>query len=201
MNFSRKKLREWARTLGFMAVSGTVCIAALATAYQVTRTRIAANEQATLRRAVLAAAGIEDLPASPAALAERFAALARPLAVGYLVGADLVVMPQSGTGLWGPIQAMVGYDRSRQRLSGIAFLAHQETPGLGARIEEPWFIRQFPGLPPPITLATPGVPRQENQFDAITGATITSTAVRDLVNAAVAKIPPADLNPKPPSAP
>lgn len=185
MNLSRKKMREWAKTLGFMAAASAVCVAAVAGAYQGTRGRIRANEQAVLRRAVLAAAGLDDVPADPAAVAERFAGLARPLdGGGYQVGERIVVVSRTGQGLWGPIQAMVGLDREQNRLVGIAFLAHQETPGLGARIEEAWFREQFRGLSWPVALAAEGQPRTESEFDAITGATITSAAVRDLVNAA-----------------
>ncbi len=186
MNFSRKKMREWARTLGFMAAASAACVAAVAGAYQGTRGRIRANEQTVLRRAVLMAAGLDDVPAEPAAVAERFAMLARPLdGGGYRVGGDIVVVSRTTSGLWGPIQAMVGIDPQEKRLAGIAFLAHQETPGLGARIEEPWFRAQFRGLAWPVALAAEGQPRTEGEFDAITGATITSAAVRDLVNAAM----------------
>jgi len=185
MNFSRKKMREWARTLGFMAAASAACVAAVAGAYQGTRGRIRVNEQAVLRRAVLMAAGLDEVPAAPAAVEERFAALATPLADGgYRVGERVVVVPGAAQGLWGPIQAMVGFDPQDRRLVGIAFLAHQETPGLGARIEEPWFRAQFRGLAWPVALAAEGQPRTEGEFDAITGATITSAAVRDLVNAA-----------------
>jgi Na+-transporting NADH:ubiquinone oxidoreductase subunit C len=184
MNFSRKKMREWVRTLGFMAVTSTVCVAAVAGAYQAAQGRIRINEETVLRRAVLAAAGIDDMPDEPAAVSERFTALAKPRdGGGYQVGDDIVVVSRASSGLWGPIQAMVGFDQKRQCLTGIAFLSHQETPGLGARIEEAWFLQQFRGLRLPAALATAGMPKAETQFDAITGATITSAAVRDIVNA------------------
>ncbi len=33
------------------------------------------------------------------------------------------------------------------RILGLAFLRHSETPGLGGRITEDWFLEQFRGLP------------------------------------------------------
>jgi len=193
MNLSRNKLREWRHALGVMAALGITCVAALAAAYQAGRERIAANAQAVLHRAVLSAAGESQLPADPQALAERFAALAseRRDGPGWQVGPGIVVVPASGIGLWGPIHAVIGFDTATGNIAGIAFLSHQETPGLGARIEEEWFIRQFRGLRLPVAIAVPGMPRADHQFDAVTGATITSTAVRDLVNAAAAGMNPA----------
>jgi Na+-transporting NADH:ubiquinone oxidoreductase subunit C len=81
---------------------------------------------------------------------------------------------------------VVGFAADRQRLSGIDFLKQQETPGLGARIGEPWFKQQFKGKRGPFTTVGEGEPSAENQFDAITGATITSNAVKAIVNAVVA---------------
>ncbi|NLG24948.1 MAG: FMN-binding protein [Clostridiales bacterium] len=52
-----------------------------------------------------------------------------------------------------------------------------ETPGLGARAQEPEFGAQFVGKTYPVALG--------EGIDAISGATITSTAVVDAVNQAL----------------
>lgn len=52
-----------------------------------------------------------------------------------------------------------------------------ETPGLGARITEDFFTRQFIGLTPPV---------QESQVELIAGATISSRAAIEAVNKAAA---------------
>ena len=53
-------------------------------------------------------------------------------------------------------------------------MEHLETPGLGARIEEEEFLDQFIGKP--------------EKIDAITGATISSTAVIDTVEELISSI-------------
>jgi Na+-translocating ferredoxin:NAD+ oxidoreductase RnfG subunit len=67
---------------------------------------------------------------------------------------------------------------------------HNETPGLGARIDEAWFLRQLAGRRPPLSLAPEGTRSPEpGRIDAITGATITSAAVRDILNRTAASAP------------
>ncbi len=80
-----------------------------------------------------------------------------------------------GVGFQGAIQLMIGIDPQTQAVTGLKVLAQQETPGLGARIAEDWFQDQFQGK----SLSDPFVAKQD--VDAITGATISSKAVADIV--------------------
>ena len=91
-------------------------------------------------------------------------------AVGYVAQAT-----QNGYG--GPIEIMVGVDMNGA-LTGISVGGSNfsETAGLGAKAKEASFTNQFVGLQLPAKL-------KEN-VDAITGATITSSAVVRGVNAA-----------------
>lgn len=186
------KGRERIQTLAFMLGITVVVVAAVSGAYLLTADRIRSNETLFLKRAVLKAAGLA-VPAEAAAVealysarvrdageADRFEILAEP---GGAVTAT--VLRQNGMGLWGAIRAVVGFDAGGGRLTGIEFLEQSETPGLGARIEEAWFKEQFKGKKGPLDLVPEGSQDGENQFDAITGATITSKGVRDLVNACV----------------
>lgn len=186
------KGRERIQTLAFMLGITVVVVAAVSGAYLLTADRIRSNETLFLKRAVLKAAGLA-VPAEAAAVealysarvrdageADRFEILAEP---GGAVTAT--VLRQNGMGLWGAIRAVVGFDAGGGRLTGIEFLEQSETPGLGARIEEAWFKEQFKGKKGPLDLVPEGSQDSESQFDAITGATITSKGVRDLVNACV----------------
>jgi Na+-transporting NADH:ubiquinone oxidoreductase subunit C len=177
-----------------------VFIAPISFAYLLTRPIVALNEEVYLKRAVLAAAGLE-VPASNAdakALFDgRVEALPAPAAatgpapepvyrVNDASGAAAGwVITRTGPGLWGDITAVVGFAADRQRLSGLEFLKQSETPGLGARIGERWFKEQFRGKRGPFSTVGEGEPAKENEFDAITGATITSGAVKAIVNAVV----------------
>ena len=96
--------------------------------------------------------------------------------------------PVSGPGFWGPISAMVAVDAAASAIINIDFYQHQETPGLGARITEPWFRKQFvdlvlgSGASPYFTLTSAAVRKRSGELDAITGATQTSRAVDAFLN-------------------
>ncbi|MGQ9484817.1 MAG: FMN-binding protein [Desulfosoma sp.] len=109
----------------------------------------------------------------------------RPLYVGLEADASTVVgyaFPVTGPGFWGPIEAMLAVDPQGQSILGIAFYRHSETPGLGGRITEEWFQKQFQGRPlkiPPAGMRffyfkTPGTASGPSELDAITGATETT---------------------------
>jgi len=117
----------------------------------------------------------------------------RTVYVGYEEDGHAVVgyaFPIGGPGFWGPIYGMVGVGPEASKILGIAFYKHSETPGLGARISEPWFTKQFEGLPLyPIEgdrrifyLKPEGTGKAPNELDAVTGATGTSRAVEVFVN-------------------
>ena len=172
-----------------------VFIAPISFAYLLTKPIVALNEEVFLKRAVLSAAGAE-LPATNADVKTLFDGRVEPLPARagtepvYLVkdtaGATAGwVITRTGPGLWGDITAVVGFAADREQLTGIDFLKQSETPGLGARISEPWFRKQFKGKRGPFTTVGEGEPSKENEFDAVTGATITSGAVKAIVNAVV----------------
>ncbi len=118
----------------------------------------------------------------------------RPLYVGYEEDGRTIqgyAFPVGGPGFWGPIQGMVGITPDATKVLGIAFFKHSETPGLGGRITETWFLDQFKDLPLyPIEgnqnifyLGGPaGTGKAANELDAITGATNTSSAVEAFLN-------------------
>jgi Na+-transporting NADH:ubiquinone oxidoreductase subunit C len=76
------------------------------------------------------------------------------------------------------------------RVMNIQFLDQKETPGLGARIEEGWFVDQFKGVPiawdqpvdKRIIVGQAPNPAAKNRVDAITGATQTSLALMRFLN-------------------
>ena len=99
--------------------------------------------------------------------------------------------PVGGAGFWGPIYGMVAVDAGASRVLGVAFYKHSETPGLGGRISEPWFEKQFTGLPLfyPVEgnrkifyLKPEGTGQAPNELDAVTGASGTSRALEVFLN-------------------
>ncbi|RMG84930.1 MAG: FMN-binding protein, partial [Candidatus Dadabacteria bacterium] len=102
--------------------------------------------------------------------------------------------PFEGPGFWGPISGVVAVDPAGERILGISFVRHQETPGLGGRISEGWFRDQFRGKPLEVRdgrvlefVFRP--PTGEREVEAITGATQTSTRLARFLNAFLARLP------------
>ena len=91
---------------------------------------------------------------------------------GELVGVAFKVVAPDGYS--GNIFIMVGVDPAG-RVTGIEILSHAETPGLGDKIEESWFKKQFRGK----TLDNSDwrVKKDGGDFDQITGATISPRAI------------------------
>jgi len=86
-----------------------------------------------------------------------------------------VALESFGKGYGGDVGLMVGIDTDNDTIIGVGVTTHSETPGMGARAkEEPGFALQFKGksVAAPIKLTKNG-----GEINALSGATITSTAV------------------------
>lgn len=70
-------------------------------------------------------------------------------------------------------------------ITGIAFLEISDTPGLGLKAKEPPFKDQFNGKNAPSLTVVKGGNGNDTQINAISGATITSKATTNAVNAAL----------------
>ena len=71
-------------------------------------------------------------------------------------------------------------------ITGIGYLALNETPGLGMKASESEFKDQFAGKnAAQLTLVKGGGASGDDQINAISGATVTSSAVTNAVNAAL----------------
>lgn len=169
------------------AIAG-ICTALVASTWQLTQDRIAANEQAWLEQSLQPAlAGVffdggvsesmlvipapHDLPGNDDAVIYRVYRDDAPVAALFVVTAR--------DGYAGPIRILVGvrYDGA---VTGIRIVEHRETPGLGDRIESSrsdWVL-QFDGR----SLGDPAfdlwaIRRDGGQFDQLTGASVTPRAV------------------------
>ena len=99
--------------------------------------------------------------------------------LGYVIAAT------SKIGYGGDIQVAVGIDESGT-ITGFSVVKHSETAGLGSKSTEPEFAGQFAGkAAAPIEYTKDGA-SADNQIDAISGATITTNAVTEATNAAIA---------------
>ena len=100
-------------------------------------------------------------------------------------GKEGFVVPVYGAGLWGAIWGYVAFEADFNTVIGVTFDHKSETPGLGAKITTPEFQGQFAGkriFSPEGEFVSVAVVKNadkssENQVDAISGATITSSGV------------------------
>lgn len=97
-----------------------------------------------------------------------------------------------GNGFQGPISMMIGVRSDFNRITGLKILEQGETPGLGSKIledpsnkEQPlWFTQQFKGLDlfPKIMVIKNAEPTHTFEIQAISGATISSKAIAEIIN-------------------
>ena len=103
-------------------------------------------------------------------------------ASGNTVGYTLKVLP---SGYGGTIELMVGIDSAKGQVQGINVVSNSETAGLGAKSTDPEFSDQYKGKPlEELSVLKNGTPG-DTEIKAISGATITSTAVTNGVDAAI----------------
>ena len=170
----------------FCLIAGT----ALAVANKLTEDKIAAAKAAALQEAIKKVAPEFDNDPSAeqyrAATADGDSLTIYPAKKGgKLVGAAVETNTKKGFG--GEIRIMVGFDAD-QKIVNYSVLEHNETPGLGSKMEE-WF-RADKGkqsvLGRDMTGGALKVSKDGGEVDAITAATISSRAFLDAINRAYA---------------
>lgn len=100
------------------------------------------------------------------------------------------VVPMVGTGLWGPIWGYVSVEDDMETIYGAKFDHQGETPGLGAEIKEGDFQKQFVSKKlntantndPMFVVKKAGQPDGDYKVDGITGGTITSKGVEEMMD-------------------
>ena len=100
-------------------------------------------------------------------------------AVGYAINVT------TADGFEGNITLSVGFD-TQGTIQSIAFTELSEPPGMGMRVSEPDFMAQFAGVNvSAFTLNKSGGSTADDEIDSISGASTTSGAVVNAVNAAI----------------
>ena len=105
------------------------------------------------------------------------------------------VLPLKGQGMWGGISAFLAIDSDKNTVYGAYFNHESETAGLGAEIKDnaDWQAK-FQGkkifadeTKESIALSVAKAVNDETTVDAVTGATVTSTAVSKMLHDQLAK--------------
>ena len=126
------------------------------------------NKEMEKQRMVLSAAGVADDGSITFVDGEY------PI---YYVNDTIKVLPMKGNGLWGPIWGYLAIAPDGETILGAVFDHESETPGLGGEITTAKFQGQFRGK----QLRNQGRPAPI-EFYAITGATKTSTGVKEMID-------------------
>lgn len=113
-----------------------------------------------------------------------------PVYIANVNGETKYIFSLYGAGLWGPIWGYIALDADKNTVYGTFFSHASETPGLGAEIALPKFQQQFSGKKildannafVSIAILKAGQNAEnQDQVDAISGGTITSKGVEDML--------------------
>jgi electron transport complex protein RnfG len=96
----------------------------------------------------------------------------------------------SGPGFADKIELVVAVDKDFKNIAGFNVLASNETPGFGDRIKLPWYRNQFAGAPAQTLqlVKTGDAKKIDSEIVAISGATVSSQAVVNIINNSITQI-------------
>lgn len=189
-----------------LGLAGLLSGATVVGAYEITRPAIEANQAAALEHALY-----QVLPGATSKRAwvwdgqrlvpwegQGIPSDEQAVYAGYDEAGERVgfAIPAEGPGFQDTIGLIYGVDVEAREVLGMRVLQSLETPGLGdAIVKDQGFLADFEGLAiEPAIEAVKGGAGEPHQIDAISGATISSKAVVDILNEANAtwleRLPP-----------
>jgi electron transport complex protein RnfG len=190
-----------------MAGLGLFCGILIVLTFQLTLPTIKVNKARALEKAIfevvpaattkttfkLAGYRLEPLPGEDETAIKYYAGYDED---GRLVG---IALEAAGQGFQDIVSILYGYSPECKCVIGMKVLASKETPGLGTKIEtDANFVANFEALSVeltpdgkrianPITLVKPGKKSNAWEIEAITGATISSRAVANILEQSTAE--------------
>ena len=170
-------MNEYTKMIVVLVAISIVAGAVLAFSYEVTYPKIVEQEQQALEDSVF-----KVIPDAEKIEIEEKEGMTFYIGIDGQGNKKGVAFKTTGSGFGGPIDVMVGYDPKEGKLTGIEILSMSETPGLGARIQEPQFTEQFKGK----SVEDEFEPKKDIQI--ITGATISPTGVANAIKGALNEV-------------
>lgn len=197
-----KEVRSW-KLLAMMTGAGALAGLLIVTSYQATLPRIEHHKSEVLRAAV---SEVLKAPQTFDTLYLVDGALRKALPEGtstkglerIYLGHDAAgkqvgfAISATENGFQEPVTVMFGYDAAARRLIAMKVISNKETPGLGDKIEkDTTFVNDFGGAAVPLTGVKKGTATtQPNDIVMITGATISSRAVIQIINNGITRWQP-----------
>ena len=99
-----------------------------------------------------------------------------------------VIFPVHGYGLWSTLYGFIALEADLNTVAGLKFYEHGETAGLGAEVDNPNWLAQWPGRVvfddsgnPLISVAKGPADNPEYEVDGLAGATLTGRGVSHML--------------------
>ena len=186
-------------TVVFTFITAFFFVFFLALANGATSEKVEENQRLAVQRAVLSALDLlpEDESRIAAVYGERFDGIpsAGDQLDTQLDGQPVLIRYFSGAGLWGTITGILAIEEDLSRIVGLEIISHNETPGLGGRIDENWFKEQFRNetIIDGTLIVRKGSGGEDSDsanstVDGITGASQTSKSIEKIVNSQLMQV-------------
>jgi len=189
---------------------GLFCGVLIVLSFQLTLPTITANKARALERAIFDVIPAATQKTTFKQVGDKLEPLEGedPIATKYYAGYDDdgrlvgVALEAAGQGFQDIVTVLYGYSPQCKCVIGMKVMASKETPGLGTKIEtDPAFRANFDALDValsddgenmanPVVLVKPGKKTAAWQIESITGATISSRAIADILEKSTAKLVP-----------
>lgn len=176
---------KYIRILIFVVVMGTVSGGLLVGVNSFTKPMIEKNEELKLKGSIL---DVVEIPYTKGDIEDVFGKNIEEKEsedfIYYRSPDGSVAFGFRGSGLWGPISGTISLNSDLKTIKKIKILHQEETPGLGGRVSEEVYLKQFRNkdIFPRLVFTPSGKASASNEVDAITGATGTSRAFEKLLN-------------------
>lgn len=173
------------RVIIFVLVMGTVSGGLLLGVNAFTASLIAKNDELKLKSSVLDAL---EISYDKNSVIKIFDAQVKTINKGiytYYTALDgSTAFEFRGPGLWGPISGILSLEKDLKTIRKIKITYQEETPGLGSRIADRDYLKQFKNkeVLPKLVFVPEGRSQQKYEVDTITGATGSSRALEKLLN-------------------
>lgn len=163
------------------AVLLAICVIiplALSLTNKITVKKIARLEEENSKKAMAGLITADDFRTATVSDTEYYEAVKDGNTVGY-------IFKTSSKGYGGDVSVMTAINPDGTVKSVAILDVSNETPGLGQNASKESFYSQYAGKKKGVSLLKNGADSEKNEVDAVTGATITSTAVNRAVNEAL----------------
>ncbi|MGB0847872.1 MAG: Na(+)-translocating NADH-quinone reductase subunit C [Thiolinea sp.] len=102
---------------------------------------------------------------------------------------EKIILPVSGYGLWSTLHGFMSLSSDANTVTGFGFYEHAETPGLGGEVDNPKWKALWSGKQVfddqgnvALDVVKSANPDSPHHIDALSGATLTSNGVKNLVH-------------------